>query len=457
MGKRIEVPFAVQSGDAGVKQNSAERLVNMYAELTSGASPLVRRQRPGLRTVYAIAGEKRCIERNGAYHYCIIGQTLYRFDGLALTTLGTIETLTGLCTMVFNDNGQILVSDNVKLYYWNGSALAAVTVPSGFVPGPVAYLGGFGVVNDTSTNGRFYCTAANNFATIDALDFATAESSPDPLYRVFADHNELWLAGLKGIEIWSLTGAADFPFQASVAAKIERGTAGAMSFAGEDNTVCWHGEDGLIYRNDGYRPTVISTPAIAARLKALKPYWSSEYALVHTHGNYKFYVLVIPGFATFVYNLATQLWSEYGSYLLDHWAVIGGAGRATDYYLTATGICELVTGLSTDEGGIMIRKAVSAPGWADGDRITIPSMLVNCMVGRAATGVSASLMMRVALDGETFGNNRTESLGATGAYKTRVMFRNLGQGRKPVIELSISDAAELAIMSVLTEAERDPD
>ncbi len=40
-----------------------------------------------------------------------------------------------------------------------------------------------------------------------ALDFATAESSPDILLTTFVDHNELWLAGKDTIEIWQNTGA----------------------------------------------------------------------------------------------------------------------------------------------------------------------------------------------------------------------------------------------------------
>ena len=79
----------------------------------------------------------------------------------------------------------------------------------------------------------------------------------------------------------------------------------------------------------------------------------------------------------------------------------------------------------------------------------------DCEVGRAPIGVTPEIMLRVARDGETFGNYRTRSLGTTGNYQTRPVWRGLGQGRKPVIELSASGDFRFAIMGAKLNATID--
>jgi hypothetical protein len=447
MPKIVSVPFAVQKGSAGIAQNSAETLCNMYAEMPiSGRSPIIRRQRACLRSVYTQAGEKRCIERHKGVHYTVIASTFSSFDGTTLTPLGTLSTSTGRCTMIFNDLDEIMIADGTYGYYWNGATLAVVTTDPAMNVGTLAYLGGYGVANDAGS-GRFYSTVANDFSDFDVLDFATAEANPDPLYRVFADHSELWLAGERTIEIWTLSGQADFPFLSQPTAKIERGIAAKFSMASEDNTVIWLGDDKVVYRGDGYRPNRMSTDAVEYSIQQVSANGvANAYAMLHTIGGKKFYTLTFPGELTVQYNFATGLWNEASTYGSDSFDVIGSAGKYTDYYMTPAGICELTDDVNQDEGGIVVRLARSAPGSASGYNIAIHEFFADCEVGRAPIGVTAEVMLRVALDGETFTNILTRSLGLTGDYARRAIWEGLGQGRKPVLELSASGNFRFVIM-----------
>jgi hypothetical protein len=453
MAALTPVPFATQKGGDGYTQNQNETLVNMFAVVpVSGRTGIIRRQRPCLRSVYAVTGEKRCIERFKGVHYCVIGSGFYSFDGTTLTSLGTLSSSSGRCTMIFNDLNEIMISDGINGYYWNGATLAAVTVPGGMNVGTLTYLGGYGVANDAGT-GKFYSTTANNFSAFAALDFATAESNPDPLLRVFADHGELWLAGERNIEIWQLSGSVDFPFLAVPSATIQRGTAAPYSFAREDNTVIWLGDDLVVYRGDGFRPNGISTEVVEDAIKkCTAPGIANAYAMLYGLGKQKFYVLTIPGELSVQYNFATGLWNVCKTYGSNSWDVIGSAGGYSDYYLTAAGICDLTPDVNKDEGNPCVRVAQSAPADAGGARITIQELFADCEVGFAAAGVTAEIMMRVARDSVTFGNIRTRSLGTIGNYQTRAVFRGLGQGRKPVIELSASGDFRWAIMDVLVNA-----
>lgn len=450
-----EIPFAIQEGATGVPQNSRETLVNMYAEQPpSGRSKLVRRQRPGLAVAKADTGQKRAIERHRGITYAVIGATLYSFDGTTLKFIGSLATddstkgdnsAGGRCSMIFNDNDEILISDGQSLWKSDGSTVSRLALPSGVTAGHLTYLGGYGILSDVGT-GKFYITGLNDFTSVSALDFATAEQSPDNLVRVYADR-ELYLAGSETTEIWQFTGNSDFPFQLIGNATMKRGCSAALSYAAEDNTVFFLGDDLCVYRVEGYRPSRISTHAVEERIRGYPAASvSGAWAFTYTVRGHKFYVLTFPDAGTEVFDMATGLWHRADSYGFPHWRVVGSLNGPSTYVLGPGGIDTLSDGLSTDEGGIMVRKAISAPGYADGNRITMYDFWLDAEVGRAPANTDANVMLRIALDGETFGNERVRSLGAIGEYDRRAIWRQLGTGRRPTIEVSMSDATPFNIM-----------
>lgn len=442
----------MQEGSDGVSQNSQEILVNMYASVeSSGRSQMVRRQRPGLNRVLANSQEKRCIERFNGIHYMVLDAGFYSFDGTTLSLLGTLSSSSGRCYMIFNDNAQIMISDQSQAYWWNGSVLAIVATPTAV--GTLAYQGGFGIYTQPNS-GIFYITASEDFSTVDPLDFATAESSPDNLVRAFVDHNQLWLFGQITTEVWQLTGGQDFPFSPLQNAVIQRGCAAALSVVAEDNTIIFLGDDKLVYRADGFRPAVISTRAVEYAIAGVSAgAVANAYGFVYTVSGQKVYTLTFPGELTLQYNITNGYWNRADTFGLDYWQVIGSNGFSTDYYLTMGGICMLQRGLSKDEGGIMRRGGISAPGWAEGQQISIYEFFLDAEVGRSDASVAAQVMMRVALDGETFGNIRIRSLGPQGDYRRRATWRQLGIGRKPTIELFMTDPTEFSIISTIVNLE----
>lgn len=450
----IEVPFATQAGESSVPQNSREVLINMYAQMeVSGRKQMLRRQRPGLRTEVLVSGEKRCIERNGERHFAIIGNTLYRYKNGVLTALGVIGSFAGRCWMIFDDTGRIMISDGLNAYYWNGTVMAPIVTPGGVAVGTLAFQAGFGIFNVPGT-GQFYVTNPNDFSTIDALDFATAESYPDPLLRVFVDHNQLLLCGVESIEVWQLSGGTDFPYAPYVNAQIERGIIGPNAICAEDNTVFFVGDDSVVYRLNGYTPTRISTSSIEARIAALtsadRPYAE---AFSYTIDGQKFINFRFPGTSGFScqINLATGLWNYTETFNAPTWRVVSSAGHHSDYLLTPNGFASLDNSLNTDEGDIMRRVAISAPGDANGKMISVSKFQLDAEVGRADIDKASQVMVRVALDGESFGNIRSRGLGTTGNYKRRAIWRNLGQGRRPTIEFSATDDFQFNVVSAIAD------
>lgn len=456
----VELPFAVQMGESSVIQNSRETLVNMYAEAeVSGRKRLIRRQRAGLRRLLANTGIKRAHEFSDGdgYDYLVIVNTFYRFDGAVLTSLGTINSSSGRCWIIFNDNGDAFISDGSQGYVWNGTSIATITTPGNVPVGPLAYQGGFGIFSVPNT-GQWYITGVNDFTSVDALDFATAEAHPDPLLRVFIDHNQAFLCGTRTIEVWQLTGASDFPFQPLVNSQIQRGLAAANAICSEDNTVLMLGDDRVFYRLEGYRPVRVSNGAVErAVLEVSAAALASCEMFSYTSGGQKFIVARFPDELTVQLNLATNLWNRCETFGYDDWQIMGSAGGYSRYFSTPTGLVALDESLNTDESAIMRRVARGAPGDGNGRNVAITKVLLDAEVGRAPINVTPTVMMRFAPDAETYGQIRTRTLGLTGQYKHRAVWRNNGSGPRPVIEFSMTDDCRFSIMSVLVEGEAESD
>lgn len=434
----LDLPFAVQEGDSGVTQNSREMLLNMYAEPEgSGRSRLVRRQRPGLTLQSAQADYKRGIARFEHGHYFVARDKFFKWDGTTLSQIGTISTSIGDVTMITDDNDNVLLSDGATGYHWDGVSLTTVTAPSDI--GTLDTLDGYGIYNKPNSD-RWYISALNDLTSWDALDFATAESSPDPIVRVFVDRDEIWLFGSKTIEVWRNSGALDFPFTPSTT--LQRGCLAAYSVASDDNTLFWLGDDKIVYRADGYRPARVSTHAIEDMIEGATT-TSTARAFIYTVRGHKFYTLTFPGYKTLQFNIATGLWNVAETWGFDYWNVIGGAGRAVDYYLDGSGVVTLDSSKNTDSGTKMERGGISAPVHNNGDRFSLKAFWLDAEMGRGANG---EVMLQVSRNGEEFGNVTTRFLGALGNYRKRAMWRKLGRAREFSLKVTMTDDVSFAIM-----------
>lgn len=448
---KLTVPFANQIGQASVEQNSRETLVNMFAEIqVSGRQMLIRRQRMCLELVEALSGEKRAIEKNAGVHYLVVGAKFYTFDGTDLTECGTLDTDTGPCSIIFDDNGDVALSDGATLYHWTGVAFSKPEMPS--VVGTLTFLGGFAVYSEPDS-GRFWWSAVNDMQAWDDLDFATAEGKPDQLVRVFESYKQLWLFGEQTTEIWSLSGGGDSPFTPYTV--MERGCGAPMSVVNEDNSLFWLGDDFIFYRADGYRPMTVSNVAVQEQVgklsdEAKRTCWGFSY----TDGFHKFITWTFRGHLTLQYNVATGFWNVARTFERDDWDVLGSQFTGADFVLSGAGISRLTRELNTDNGEVVERGGVSAPISEGLSRILITKFTLDTQVGRAGIGVDPVVAMRVSRNGESFGNERRRrSLGEQGDYRRLVVFRNLGIGRRQMVDLSFTDDAEFSIMGAELEAD----
>lgn len=447
----FEIPFSMQTGESAVLQNSRETLINMFVEpQTSGRRSTIRRQRRSVDQYRAFPGVKRCLEKNGTTYYAVIGNKFYTMVGTALTERGTLDTSVTRCTMVFDDNGDVAISDGTKLYHWDGATLTKPATES--TVGPLTFLGGRAVYSEPGT-GRFWWSGPNDLQSWEGLDFATAEGKPDNLVRVYENLKELWLFGVETTEIWTLSGSADTAFAPYTV--MERGCGAALSVVSEDNSLIWLGDDGIIYRADGYRPMRISSHSIERKIAALsKDVRATCEAFAYTDEGHKFITFRWPGHLTLQLNLATGLWNEARTFGLPDWDMLGSQFTNCDLYLTTWGIASLARGINTDAGDVFERVAISAPITEGARRVNLRKFFLDCEVGRAAIDQpDPQVMLRLAPDGETFGNERARSLGKIGEYTRRATWRNLGMGRRHTLMVSCTDDVEFSILGADVDGE----
>jgi hypothetical protein len=188
----------------------------------------------------------------------------------------TDTTLTVRARAAGTDANSIATTETMANGAWGAATLAGgggtafntITVPDNLGIVSVGVIDGFCicvVAQNQGENGRFYWIEPGS-VTIDALDFATAERSPDPAWEVKIVGDQFWLPGSDSNEVWVVTGDGDAPFLRQQGRLFDQGIWPGTIVKMKDGTVIACGTDGTVYAiTDG--PRVISTPQITQRIR----------------------------------------------------------------------------------------------------------------------------------------------------------------------------------------------
>jgi len=426
---------------------SGERLVNWYLQPhpDQGGAPAILAPSPGLTlfSTLSLGDPVRAIHVQHSVAYAACGGELWQVTAAGVaTSLGWIGDDQN--TTVTGNGSDVAVASGGLYFVWDGATLQN-TSPGAFTDaGSVTRLDNYVIISELNGQ-RFSYSALGDASDVDALDFASAESAPDDVVRVLADHSELWFFGTRSTEVWGNGGNPDLPFQRISGGVIERGCAFPNAVGKDDNSVFWVGDDRLVYRAQGYTPTVISPPWVSERLEALADSADVQGFPISWRGA-KQYVLRLPSDRSLVFDAATGLWHERDS------GTEGGPwlGRCADRMGAATlvggndGRIYTLGGL-TDGGTTIVREAVSLPVMSRGERITVSNVAVQFRTGATDIGREAQVMMQCSVDGRTWGRERWRTLGGIGNYRKRASWSGFGVGRQFQFRVRISDPIETAL------------
>jgi hypothetical protein len=314
----MKTPILGQSYVARSVNAADSRMVNLYPEVTpapEGMEPAYLNRAPGLSYLATVGtGPIRGLWTFKGSGYVVSGNSLYKLTNSYTTTLLGGVSGTGPVSMA--DNGdQLFVAANGPSYIYNATTNVFAQITDPDFPGAVTvgFLDGYFVFNEPNSQ-KVWVTSLLDGLSVDPLDFASAEGTPDGLISLIVDHREAWLFGTNSVEVWYNAGTADFPLQRIQGAFNEIGCAAPYSVAKLDNSVFWLGADargrGVVYRANGYTGQRISTHAIEWQIQE---YGNLSDAIGYTYqqDGHSFYVLIFPtANTTWVYDAATQAWHE---------------------------------------------------------------------------------------------------------------------------------------------------
>lgn len=298
--------------------NAADsRMVNLFPEVVpeGGKEPAFLQRAPGLRFLATLGGGPvRGLWQVGQYGYAVSGSLFYRIDSNWNAT--AIGTILGSGPVSMADNGtQIFIACNPEGYIYNTATEVLQQIGDVDFPGAVTvgYLDGYFVFNEPNSQ-RVWVTSLLDGTSIDPLDFASAEGSPDQLVSLIVDHREAWLFGTNSVEVWYDAGTPDFPLQRIQGAYNEIGCAAAYSVAKLDNGLFWLGKDargqGIVYRANGYTGQRISTHAVEWHIQQYGDL-SDAVGYTYQQDGHAFYVLNFTNAnTTWVFDVATGEWTE---------------------------------------------------------------------------------------------------------------------------------------------------
>ena len=454
--------------------NSADnRMVNLFPEVVpeGGKERGWLQRAPGLKFQQTVGtGPIRALwahQSNNTNFYVVSGTEVYKLTGLTTAPV-KIGDVNGTGPVSIADNGtQIFFACNGPIYIYNEVTNVFQSITDPDFPGAVTvgYLDGYFVFNEPNSQ-KVWVTSLLDGLSVDPLDFASAEGSPDGLVTVNIDHREAWLFGTDSIEVWYDAGNADFPLSRIQGAFNEIGCVAAFSVAKLDNRLFWLGTDargqGIVYTANGYTGARVSTHAVEWQIQS---YGNISDAIAYTYqqDGHGFYVLTFPSAnATWVYDVATQAWHERAG-----WDNGQFTRHRSNCQCNFTGnqivgdfengnIYTLDLNVYADNGQIQkwLRSWRALPTGENNLKRTAQHTLqldIESGVGlNDGQGSDPEVMLRWSDDGgHTWSNEHWSQVGKIGQYYRRVFWRRLGMTMKirdRVYELSMTDPVKTAIM-----------
>ncbi len=380
------------------------------------------------------------IDRGGivwnGVHYRVMGTQLVSVAANGVvTSLGSVGG-SGLVTMDYSFDRLAITSDG-NLYYWDG-ALTQVTDPDLGTALCVLYLDGYFL----TTDGEFIVqTELADPTQVNPLKYGSAESDPDPLYRLLKPRAELSAVGRYTIEQFQNIGGVNFAFQRIDGARISKGAVGTqaccefqdaiailgggrnepisvyLAYQGTANKIATREIETIL---EGYPETTLATALLEARSTRV-----SQLLYVHLPDQTLVYdaaasaALQVPVWFTLTTSVVGlgQYRARSWVYAYDRW-VFG------DPQTSGLGTSTLT--VSSHYGNVIGWDFSTSILYADGAGAIINQMELLALPGRVNITANPVIWTSYSLDGVNFSTEMAISTGTIGQYDKRLVWRRQG-------------------------------
>lgn len=445
---KIEFVGSSARDQTNVKGNPS-RLVNGYREpmIPGGKGGFVLRGVMGMDEFVTLPGVfmRDMVPFSGAI-YATCGGKLYRVTSAGdVTEAGTV--IDDPNTTSAENNGTLSIVAN-SVYVTTTGASVSAPIATGAVAnaGSVAYLGGYTLVSEKG--GRIVqWSGLVNPATFNGTHFASAEITPDPIIRILAFKDALYVFKAAGFERWGITGAAGANAFARIdGAFVEPGLAGFNLITIFPNGFAFVGSDGKVHVFVGGGLQPISTPPVEVALTENTP----ERMFYYERRGHGFICLIFADAMAWCYDIATGEWHERGEDG-EAWTARAAVRLGSEWYVgTDAGKIARLTPVCRDFGRPLVRRYVSRT-LDQSERFSVAKIEAFPRVGLDVQGLGdtseAEVVLRTSRDGFTWSEPKPRPVGETGGFRKRVVWRSLGQFREATLELSLSCEADLPLLA----------
>jgi hypothetical protein len=463
--KTIPIKIVGPSNQDRSSQLSAQYTQNVYlAPSKTKEGEFASYDWPGLKAHYAGAGADRGMIAFRNEKYKVSGTNLVSIDSNgSITTRGTVPGR-GRCIFAIcwddtlEDYGLLIATDGARYYY----DLATVTL-----------------ISDADLNTGYSVAVMNDVAIFDNEDgdmvhsingsptnvqsfYATTNTNPDGLQRVYTYGQILYAFGYSSIELWVYNGATtSFIFTRQEQATIPIGTAARYSLSSDESFVYFLGSDRRFYRMRQSQIEPISDEGINDQVEKMAEISDAIGFCLKISGQ-SFYVVSFPTEnKTFYFSATNGYWGNlaYGTdsdnparHLAISYAFINNKHYVADY--RNGNVYEWDMNTYTDNGEARLRIRVMAPLTGSAVGVFGRSITCSCLhidlesgVGlETGQGSAPVLMCTVSGDsGKSWSAESFVDIGVLGAYTEKPKYDQFVSGRSIVYRIMCSDPIYLSI------------
>lgn len=441
------------------RKTAIQRSINLWMMGVEGLgedAQVVLESAPGLELAHDFGATVRGMRNADGRLFVAAGSTLYevRADGVVIGR-GSLSSSSGWVSMA-NGTGQLAMTSGATADVFNldTNALSAIVSAGWRGSNRVEFIDGYFVFVAPDTE-QFYISGIDNAASLDALDFSSADSQPDNIVAQIVARRELYLMGSRSTEVWINSGGADFPFARYQGTPIDVGVVGPRAVCAAADSIVWVGQTlrggPYVYTLNGYQPVRISTQAVEQQLQRSTDLTQAR-VWAYQEAGAEFVAVDAPGLeTTWVWDAATKQWHERGELVAGEWSPsrieFGAYFNGAHYVAGGTKLYRMSRDFHDLAGDALVRER-TWPHLVNPslEPLTFRSLELRCTTGGETAG---TVTLEVSNDGgSVFGAPLARSLGAVGQRAQRVRWMPLGTcpaGGSRVYRIRCADAVPLTI------------
>jgi len=399
--------------------------------------------------------------------FSVHGNSLVSIDNAGtVAVIGALTTSVGDVSMA-DDGIYLMAVDGATGYYYDmtGAGVLTAITDGNFTATPktVTYQDSYFIVISSASR-QFQLSLNNDPRTWPAINIGFAGGGGGHLIAGRAANNILQLFGDTFSEFWQNSGGADLPFSRIPGAASEFGLVSATSLDIFDNSLVglFQNKQGArdVARMSGYSRTKLSDSDIDNLLAGYSTVADAQAFSFMSRGH-PLYALNLPTVdVTHVYDALPNAWAE--------WQATDGTrywglkfAKLANRLLTSDrrngNIYVIDTNVFNDNGSTIPMEVTSKHLWMDDKYITVETIQIDMQQGvgtAAGPGANPVINLSVSKDGgNSFTSVGFESIGKTGDYTKRVIWRSLGAAYDWVFRLRITDPVNRVITGASAEIE----